>query len=394
MKSKFFLITVVFVFAMTASAPRVFAYSEMYLTTSGVDIVGCSESGGSGYTFYGLSSAYGVLDGGSLGSGSSCSANFAYLGSAQGWIYVITQDNVWIGWAYYDGAGNLIPEINQSITRINSVSSPLDGATTTTTVTFSGSYYVSSLDLTFDSLPANYFDIYISNASDNATSSINNQYRLRFPVTLYDQTVSFSTTTTVLDNQRYIWQGALNRGDINILQSIPFPDTSKSFYQFTTGNFDPSYGLSYDISSCNLIAFSGFDIQDCLYNLIFPNNFVFALKMNEAKEAYIHAWPIGYWTRFIYLLTSSSTEPLPELVLPTPFGDFNLTPWNFLFGSTSPLTLASSSLIFNGVEYGDHRSFRDIVEPYWNLLWYILLGLAIIHDITGIGRISSKHKIE
>jgi len=275
-------------------------------------------------------------------------------------------------------------------TRIVSVSSPLDGTNvSSTTITFSGSYYAKSTDFassTYDIPP--YINLIVTNMSDNSTTTLNNTYFLKQRITQFNQEVFFSTTTTVLNNSRYTWQFTISGTDANTGQTInnraPGMPNGLNFYQFTTGTFDSTSGISFDLSSCNVL--SGFNANDCLYNLIFPNNVTFPLLMSEAKEAYGRAWPIGYITRFLTILSSTTPVQPPYISVELPVGGtLTLNPWDKLMGESSILGQATAQITVAGHTAGSGETLKEITEPYWILICYMALIVFVIRDIL-------KHK--
>lgn len=147
------------------------------------------------------------------------------------------------------------------------------------------------------------------------------------------------------------------------------------------------------ILDCNL--FDGFDLQKCLISLVIPNSAVLQSDLDLLKDNFLTSFPVGYVTRFIDIVSSGSTTTLPSVVVPLFGNELNLTPWDKLFGDGSILATASSSLVnpVTGQLVGDGDSLRDVFETYWLILWYILLGFAIIHDIIGFGKHNMHKKL-
>lgn len=266
-------------------------------------------------------------------------------------------------------------------TSIKTVTSPLDESIqASTTVTFSGTFYVASSTIATTSNVFMY--LYVQNRSnDTATSSLNDYTILNFPVTALNTTLSFSTTTVLTNNARFAWTGSVRRGDMTY-GNVPFSD-GKAFYQFTTGSFDPSFGKNFDLSTCN--PFSGFDIATCLYNLIVPNNVAYPIAFNEAKEELGRRVPWGYVTRVLEILTSSTTASTMPTI-------------DYSFASSSPMSavgnihfepftlIAQSGTLINEMksDRSDSKTVWEIFMPFINMFIYIVLLFMIIHDLTGI----------
>ena len=279
-----------------------------------------------------------------------------------------------LGSLEFSFAGGVFESYNTS-TRVVSVDTPVNYSATSTSVTFSGSYYLSSEDAQY---PPDQWDfapklrLFISDQANGTTSLI-----LNFPINVLDSVVSFSTTTTLLDNYRYAWTLDIRGNNNEPLGSGKFPDGS-SFWQFTTGSFDPTFGQNYDLSACNVLV--GFDAGTCLYNLIMPNEPVFASQFKEAQFVYGRAFPMGYVTRLLEILVSSSTSSLPVISATVPSG---------VIGSGATISLdVNNALDFildaDVDSFGTSTStFYDTTSYYWNIIVYVALGFYIIRRIIG-----------
>ena len=282
---------------------------------------------------------------------------------------------------YIDTIGTSIPPDTSTITRIATVTSPFDGSIqASTTVTFSGTFYVASSTIATTSNTFMY--LYVQNMSnDTATSSLNDYTILNFPVTSLDTILTFSTTTVLADNSRFSWNASVRRGDVTY-GTVPFTD-GKSFYQFTTGSFDPTFGKSFDLTSCNPLG--NFNIGQCIYNLIFPNNVIFPIAFNEAKDEFGTRAPWGYVTRVINILIATTTSTSMPTI-------------DYSFASSSPMSsignihfepftlIAQSGTLINEFksDRSDSKTVWEIFMPFINMFIYIVLLFMIIHDLTGI----------
>jgi len=289
----------------------------------------------------------------------------------------LSQQITWDGTKWID---NLPNDLSTS-TRIVSITSPLDNSTTTTSVTFSGSYYLSSDDAS--TTPKSYdfkpkLVVYVSNPDAPLNSTTSKSFS--FIATSTDSIISFSTTTTLLNDTRYVWIATV-RGNNN--EPLSGTMLGKNFYQFTTGNFDPTFGENFDISTCN--PFSGFDIGDCLYNLIVPKNGPYELAFNEAKEEFGTRVPWGYVTRVINILIATTTATSMPTI-------------DYSFASSSPMSaignihfepftlIEQSGTLINEFksDRADSKTVWEIFMPFINMFVYVVLLFMIIHDLTGI----------
>lgn len=146
-------------------------------------------------------------------------------------------------------------------------------------------------------------------------------------------------------------------------------------------------------ATCNpfynaLSASSTFDIGLCIYSVVIPPPTILEEDVQRLREQFFSIAPMGYANRVIELIQSTTTVALPTLEVEIPENlpggglALNLTPWNYLMGSTSIAGTATTSL----------GTLRSSVENYWNWIWYILLAFAILHDVTGFGKTHHKMK--
>jgi len=263
------------------------------------------------------------------------------------------------------------------LTRIVSVSSPLNESVQTTSVTFSGTYYLNN-DYTGSST-GSFVNINITPQGQYSTTTYKT---LRIPLTVENGNAIFSTTTTLENNMRYSWNTQIYCSRTYDWFTTCDQSTGlwhTGFYQFTTGQFDPTYGQNFDLSSCNVL--SGFDPEDCIYNLIFPNNISYPRLFNQMKEVYGRAWPIGYVTRFYEILSSST--PL--------YITFTAQLPNNLVGVVPPITLDFNGILDNTLnskasDYGYGSSTETLYETtsyYWDIIIYIAMGLYMLRRIIG-----------
>mgnify|MGYP003377685948 CR=1 FL=1 len=378
-------ITVV-VLSLFLVSPVVFASTKVFPYKNGSDVAfsGCTQT----ITFVRW------LTGGGMTSQASDSCSSI---SATDWNghYVSGEDSfdMWVnytssGITYY---GDILTDFNglpdselealATTTRIVSVTSPLNYTSTSTSVTFSGSYYLSSDDASIP--PPTWFvdpvlRLFISDEGFGTTTKI-----ISIPITVLDSIVTFSTTTTLLDNYRYAWTVDLRGNNNEPLGSGKFPDGS-DFWQFTTGVFDPTNGKAFDLSVCNLL--SGFSATDCLSNLIMPNDIAFSSEFEKAKSSYMRRAPWGYVTRFLEIMASTTaTTSLP--VISYTFG--SSTPF---FGSVGTISfdpfssLASAGNIVNTAvsDQSVQKTVWQIFDPVVNLIVYLTLLVLIIIRLTGI----------
>lgn len=142
----------------------------------------------------------------------------------------------------------------------------------------------------------------------------------------------------------------------------------------------------------NCTPWSGYwNLSLCIEYLFYPNQYQVTSNIERLRSEFLQRVPIGYAYRALEIIqTASSTLPAMIIQDPVTGQYFNLTPWDKLLGNGSILASAEASITVNGVTYGSGDSLREIIEPYWQILWLILLAAAMIHDVVGVGRTVNK----
>lgn len=126
-------------------------------------------------------------------------------------------------------------------------------------------------------------------------------------------------------------------------------------------------------------SFSTFDVSKCIGALFIPSKAeVQASLKNFYENSLLKRFPFGYVTRVSNILNSTTTlTTLPGLTFTIPSGlpaggdTLDLSPWGKLWGPTSYLGTQTSS-------YASGKTLRQIVEPYWNDIVDIFLGLSLL----------------
>lgn len=130
-----------------------------------------------------------------------------------------------------------------------------------------------------------------------------------------------------------------------------------------------------------------FDISSCMASLFFPSTSQLSSLFEGLKNGLFSAMPWGYITRFMVIASGNATTTLPSLVFhfadaPPPLdtitsgATLDLTPWPYLLGTTSMLSRATST--------ATGQTFRQIVEPGWNMFVYLCFFMLVVHEILGI----------
>jgi len=141
---------------------------------------------------------------------------------------------------------------------------------------------------------------------------------------------------------------------------------------------------------------SHLSLGSCVYDLIVPPDCAINSDgptcdvshapglIQQARNGVLTDAPIGYFTRFVDIVstTTESTSSLPVMAftvpswLPGSGAVYSFDPWSNLMGTTSILGSATST------ETG--KTLREILEPWWNILWSIILAISVIATIMGL----------
>lgn len=221
-----------------------------------------------------------------------------------------------------------------------------------------------------------------------------------------DQFEIKATTTGIFDygqvasrnynNGSYTSRVILHKKLLGLLPGIPVISTTTNWYVGAESAFGSStlqlwesldeVTQNIDVSECSL-SLSGVNLIACLKYMIVPSG----EQLNQDIEAVRNIAPWGYAFRMYDIWSASSTTQLPSLsiVEPVTGQNFDLTPWYMIMGTSSLLAQARSEITVNGNTYGSGESLREITETYWNMIWYILLGFAIVNDLLKLTR--SRH---
>lgn len=153
----------------------------------------------------------------------------------------------------------------------------------------------------------------------------------------------------------------------------------------------PTEIVSGIVENCK--PFSSFwSVSLCLNYLLYPKQDQVEANLEALKEDFLSRVPVGYVTRFVVILTGTTTVALPSI--------------SYTFGSTSPLYST-----FNGdpIEFDPFGALASVESPVnwrsdqttgktlWqivaeplNYLLYLTLLFMIVHDVTGIMKYSHK----
>lgn len=209
---------------------------------------------------------------------------------------------------------------------------------------------------------------------------------------------SWSTTTPITADGRYTMTQELHTAAYSLF-GLSFGDktlyaTTTTFTVNTLTSADQlidsvassTLAIQSNISNkCNIISF---DLLSCISGLFIPTAQDFKPTLDNLKTNVLTVAPWGYVTRFMSIVAGTATSTLPSLIIDFSHAppaeaalasgaSLNLTPWDKLMGPGSIFSQATSTY--------DGKSFRDIVEPGWNMFIGVLFGIIIITEIIGIG---------
>jgi len=128
-----------------------------------------------------------------------------------------------------------------------------------------------------------------------------------------------------------------------------------------------------DFTSCQ---FSSFSVSGCAVAMIIPSQASLSQFAGDIYSQVLVKWPWGYLTRFATIFMSTSTTALPEINDVLPPG---------VAGAGTPIVLdpfneglGTSSLVNTATTTDTGQTLRQIVEPWWNLIWLAATGVTIV----------------
>jgi hypothetical protein len=143
------------------------------------------------------------------------------------------------------------------------------------------------------------------------------------------------------------------------------------------------YANGYSLNACNPLS-GDFDIVDCILSLFFPDSGYISRKLGQQANMLLTAFPLGYITDFVSILSTSTVGSLTAMEGTIPNGlpgagtFFSLSLNN---GLDTLLTATSSQ--FKTATEDDERSFYDITSDYWNIVVSVLFVMYLAMRILG-----------
>lgn len=141
-------------------------------------------------------------------------------------------------------------------------------------------------------------------------------------------------------------------------------------------------GLFSEIQdNCNPI--SGFDFMACITGLFIPSNAQLNLAYETARTEVLQKAPLGYASRFITILNTATSTPLPNLSYTFGSGPLEGQEFGFNFGDIvdESNVLLTTELVS---DQDDPQNIWDVFMPVWNTVVYVFLAYLILSRVVGI----------
>lgn len=130
-----------------------------------------------------------------------------------------------------------------------------------------------------------------------------------------------------------------------------------------------------------------FNIGDCFALIFVPDSQALGGWFNAFRDQFLSYAPWGYATRFITILTSSSTSTAPVISLTFPVGSFGHTTNTDTFTINMDSSMQAGSALLNGVTStwnGNTQNFQQVLEPPVDTIIGITLLIYIATDMLGL----------
>lgn len=132
-------------------------------------------------------------------------------------------------------------------------------------------------------------------------------------------------------------------------------------------------------AQCNPLG-GNFGIRECLAFLLVPDANQLKNTFEQFRNGVLVKAPWGYVTRFITIISASTTQSLPTI--------------SYNFGSVGPLAgvewdidpgdmIAGAGTLLDSVEDGNGNNIRDVLEPLVKLIVGMAVVFGIVTDLTG-----------
>jgi len=144
-----------------------------------------------------------------------------------------------------------------------------------------------------------------------------------------------------------------------------------------------NYANGYSLSACNPIS-GDWNVVDCVLSMFIPDTDYTSKKVGQMSNTITNAWPIGYITDFVRIISTSTAGTLTPIDATIPNGipgagshiTLNLT------GVLDPVLNATTSTFVNS-SAPSTDTFFDITNYYWKIVCYVLVILYIVGRVLG-----------
>lgn len=166
--------------------------------------------------------------------------------------------------------------------------------------------------------------------------------------------------------------GNLSQNSFNILNGVYASTTATS-----------SVAL---VARCNPLG--SFDMTMCLAGLFVPDSQQIHATLEGARDGILIRAPWGYITRFVHIVSATTTESLPSYTATVALNNAEDT--TELTFDPGDMVAGAGTLLDSIEDPYDHKSIKDVLQPMVQAGVAIAVVLTIISDIVG----SHKHHME
>lgn len=143
-----------------------------------------------------------------------------------------------------------------------------------------------------------------------------------------------------------------------------------------------NYANGYSLNACNPLS-SDWNVTDCVLSMFIPDPDYYPKAVASLKTGFLARAPMGYATRFVSILSATSTTALPAFSVPVRIGPATTTDTLTVGFDMNDIVAGAGTVLDDTRDPYYGKNIKDIAEPIMQLLVAILLVYAVVRDLLG-----------